>query len=59
MDSNLGTQLTRQLPQSFSKGDFFIRVRFGGVLSTVEEAVRVRFCPFLSERLTRITLLLQ
>ena len=39
-----GTQLTRQLPQSSSKRSFLVRVRFGGVPSTVEEVVRVRFC---------------
>ena len=37
-------ELTKQLPQSSSKGNFFVRVRFGGVPSTVEEVVRVRFC---------------
>ena len=33
-----------------SKGNFFVRVRFEGVPSTVEEVVRVRFCSlsFLS-----------
>ena len=46
--SHLGTQLTRQPPQSSSKGSFFVRVRFGGVPSTVEEVVRVRFCCLLS-----------
>ena len=38
----LGTQLTRQPPQGSSKGDLFVRVRFGGLLSTVEKVVRVR-----------------
>ena len=35
-------------PQSSSKGNFFVRVRFGEVSSTVEEVVRVRFCCLLS-----------
>ena len=34
----------KQPPQSSSKaGNFFVQVRFGGVSSTVEEVVRVRF----------------
>ena len=37
--TELGTQLRRQPPQSSSKGNFFVRVRFGGVPSTVEEVV--------------------
>ena len=37
-------KLTKPLPQSSSKGIFFVRVRFGGVPSTVEEVVWVRFC---------------
>ena len=48
MDSQLRTQRRKQPPQSFSKGNFFVRVRFGGVPSTVEEVVRVRFCCLLS-----------
>ena len=40
----MGTQLTRQPSQSSSQGNFFVRVRFGGVPSTVEKVVRVRFC---------------
>ena len=34
-DSQLRTRLTKQLPQSSSKGNFFVRVWFGGVLSKV------------------------
>ena len=48
VDSQLRTQLTMQPPQSSSKGNFIVRVRFGGVPSTVEEVVRVRFCCLLS-----------
>ena len=48
VDSKLRTQLTKQPPQSSSKGNFFVRVWFGGVPSTVEEVVRVRFCCLLS-----------
>ena len=44
VDSQLRTQLTKQPPQSSSKGNFFVRVLFGGLPSTVEEVVRVRFC---------------
>ena len=47
VDSHLRTQLTKQLSQSSSKGNFFVRVRFRGVPSTVEE-VRVLFCCLLS-----------
>ena len=36
MDSQLRAQLRKQPPQSSSKGNFFVRVRFGGVPSTVE-----------------------
>ena len=43
----LGTQLTRQPPQSSSKGNLFVRVRLGGVPSTVEKVIRVRFCCLL------------
>ena len=46
---------TKQPPQSSSKGNLFVRVRFGGVPSTVEEVVRVRFCCLLSWRPTRKT----
>ena len=45
--SQLRTQLRKQPPQSSSKGNFFVRVRFQGVPSTVEEVVRVRFCCLL------------
>ena len=38
----------KQPPQGSSKGDFSVRVRFRGVLSTVEEVLRVRFCRSLS-----------
>ena len=48
VDFQLGAQLSRQPPQSSSKGNLFVRVRFGGVPSTVEEVVRVRFCCLLS-----------
>ena len=48
VDSQLRTQLTKQPPQSSSKENFFVRVRFGGVPSTVEEVVRVRLCCLLS-----------
>ena len=41
------TQLRRQPAQSSSKFNLFVRVRFGGVPSTVEEVVRVRFCCLL------------
>ena len=49
MDSLLRTQLTKQPPQSYCKGTFFVRVRFGGFpgMVTVEEVVRVRFCCLL------------
>ena len=46
--SQLGTQLRSKPPQSSSEGTFFVRIRFGGVPSTVEEVVRVRFCCLLS-----------
>ena len=46
VDSRLRAQLTKQPPQSSSKGNFFVRVRFGRVPSTVEEVLRVRFCCF-------------
>ena len=45
---HLGTQLTRQPPPSSCKGNLFVRVRFGGVLNTVEEVVQVRICCLLS-----------
>ena len=48
VDSQLRTQRRKQPHQSSSKGNFFARVRFGGVLSTVEEVVRVPFCCLLS-----------
>ena len=48
VDSQLRTQLTKQPPQSSYKGNFFVRIRFGGVPSTVEKAVRVRFCCSLT-----------
>ena len=54
----LRTQPTKQPPQSSSKGNLFVRVRFGGVPSTVEEVVRVRLCcsvAYLIERPTRET----
>ena len=45
------TKLARPLPQSLSQTQcLFVRVRFGGVLSTVEEVVRVRFCRLLSRK---------
>ena len=47
VDSYLKTQRTRQPPQSSSKRNLFVRVRFGGVPSTVEEVVQVRFCCLL------------
>ena len=42
--SHLGTQLARQPPQSSSKGNLFVWVRFGGFPNTVEEVVWVQFC---------------
>ena len=40
VDSHMGTQLIRQLPQSLSSmGNLFVQVRFGGVPTTVEEVV--------------------
>ena len=41
-------QLTMQLPKSSSKGNLFVRVRLGGVPSTVEEVVRVWLLCLLS-----------
>ena len=52
VDSNLGTQLTRQPHQSSSKGNLFVRVLFRRVPSTVEKVFRVRLC-YLAERPTR------
>ena len=37
----------KQVHQSSSKGNFFVRVRLRRVPSTVEEVVRVRFCCLL------------
>ena len=45
---NRNQSLTKQPPQSSSKGSVFVRIRFGGVPSAVEEVVRVRFCCLLS-----------
>ena len=52
VDSHLGTQLTRQPPRSSSKGNLFVRVRFGGVPSTVEEVVPYGSVACLIERPT-------
>ena len=41
VDSHLGTRLTRQPPQSSSKGNLCVRVQLGKVPSTVE---KVRNC---------------
>ena len=53
VDSQLRTQLTKQPPQSSIKGNFYVRVRFRGVSSTVEEVVRVRFRCLLSWKTNR------
>ena len=37
------------------QGNFFVRVRFGGVPSTAEKVVRVGFVAYLVERPTRET----
>ena len=63
VDSDLGTQPIRRPPQSSFDGNLFIRIRFGGVPSTVEEVVRVRLrrlsecgsVAYLVERPTRET----
>ena len=47
VDSQLRTQLRKQPPQSSSQGNCFIRVRFGGVPSTVE-VIRLWFCCLLA-----------
>ena len=48
VDFQLRTLQTKQPPQSSSKRNFFVRVRFGGVPSTVEKVVRVLFCCLFS-----------
>ena len=47
VDSHLRTQQSKP-PRRSSKGNFFVRVRFGGVPSPVEVVVQVRFCCLLS-----------
>ena len=44
VDAQLRAQLTRQLPPSSSKENFFVWVHFGGVPGTVEKVVWVRVC---------------
>ena len=48
VDSHLGTRLTRQAPQSSSKGNLFVQVPFGVVLITAEAIVQVQFSCLLS-----------
>ena len=52
-------RLTRQPPQRSSRGNLFVRVRLGGVLSAVEEVVRVRFCRLLTLTLQSLLPLLK
>ena len=55
VDSQLRTQLTKRLPRSSSKGNFFVRVRFGGFRVRLRRLSDYGSVAYLVEKPTRET----